>query len=848
MNLRFALPIAATMLLALGPPLFAQSTNRWRIFSRTDGLPDNACLSVTLSASGNILVRHLRSPEISVLDGYDVTVVPGPGLNRMRVYESPGGQLWSVSPDGLQEFREGQWVSYRVPEIASHFSSGHPNDVLLLPVRQGRVLILLPDQLLQFEAEDPDQPHVQLLRRADQTSLGTFINLRVGRDGDLWIVGAKGFEKTTGPLRNFKPDQTWAEAEEIPPGILGAQVDPPSADELSVRKIYDVVVQPDGVIWVATSDGLFRRAPQIWEAERTVPSRTNQNIPPPGLTDQMRRRANWNLFHTARNGDLWVGSANEIAWRHQESWRYFTSTNQIGPEDILAFAEAPDGRMWCATPAQVWKFDGRNWIILRSGFARINNLYAAHDGALWVASDDGAHRYTQGDWILNGPEDGLPSVAIRDLFEDNTGSIWAITSGGAARFRPEADSNPPQTYLATPDMGENNIREGSMVTLSFRGRDKWKQTNTGRLLFSYRLDERDWSPFQEFREAPVGDLPLGKHYFQVRAMDRNANIDPTPARFEFTIIMPWYRETRLVLILSTALGVALFFAGLAMNRHRKLKLSYAEVEQKVTERTRELEIANRELLHSQKMNALGTLSAGIAHDFNNILSIIKGSTQIIEDNLDKPDKIRTRLDRIKTVVQQGAGIVEAMLGFSRNSDQQTDVSDVNTIVDDTLKLLGDRFLREVEVKFQRGGDLPQIAVARDFVQQVLLNFIFNAAEAMTDRKQITLATRLVPSPPAGIILSPAQSGSCIAITVKDSGSGIAPENLTRIFEPFFTTKAMSARRGTGLGLSMVYELARKLDAGLAVETVVGDGSTFTIFLPVKSEPARLVQSEIQMHP
>jgi len=277
-------------------------------------------------------------------------------------------------------------------------------------------------------------------------------------------------------------------------------------------------------------------------------------------------------------------------------------------------------------------------------------------------------------------------------------------------------------------------------------------------------------------------------------------------------------------------------------------LSYAEVERKIAERTRELEIANRELVHSQKMTALGTLSAGIAHDFNNILSIVKGSTQIIEDNLERPEKIRVRLDRIKTVVQQGAGIVEAMLGFSRGSDQQTEFCDVNLVVADTIKLLGDRFVREVEVRFQRGPNLPEIPVARDFVQQVLLNLIFNAAEAMTGRKQITLTTQMVESAPAGIILSPTGGVRCIAIAVSDTGSGIAPDILPRIFEPFFTTKAMSARRGTGLGLSMVYELARKLEAGLAVETVVGRGSTFTIFLPVKTDPPRPTQPGSQPPP
>src|SRR5205085_11326123 len=102
--------------------------------------------------------------------------------------------------------------------------------------------------------------------------------------------------------------------------------------------------------------------------------------------------------------------------------------------------------------------------------------------------------------------------------------------------------------------------------------------------------------------------------------------------------------------------------------------------------TRELEIANREFMHSQKMTPLGTLAAGIAHDFNNILSIIKGSAQIIEDNLDNPAKVTTRVERINTVVEQGAGIVKAMLGFSRDSDQPPGLCDMNAVVSDTLTL------------------------------------------------------------------------------------------------------------------------------------------------------------------
>jgi signal transduction histidine kinase len=736
----------------------------------------------------------------------------------------------------LLELRDGTWVTHPVAEIAEHFRAGRTNEITLLAVRQSHVLILLPERLLQLVAEGREREKVGLLRRADQTSLGTFAAMMPAHDGGLWISGTRGFAKLAGPLRSLKPGSEWLTTEAPPPELKEKEAASTVRSDLSAHQVFDVAVETDDVAWFATADGLFRRAPAIWEVTvRTVTSQSRaRTIVPSGLPDEIAKHADWQTSFSTRNGDLWLGAARDIAWRHKNSWRVFSSTNQIGPEEVVGFAEAPDGRVWCATPNKVWEFDGRNWLAVRGGFDRINGLCGARDGALWVATDAGLARFTRGAWVQNDVADGLPSARVTDVREEASGQILAATADGLSAFQPEADEDPPRTFIRPLSDREQTVREGAAVRLAFGGRDKWNVTAANRLLFSYRLDEREWSPFQEGSEVTFTDLPVGKHYFQVRAMDRNANLDPKPARLEFAVVVPWYRETRLVLILSVALAVAVFFAGLAFNRHRKLQRSYAEVERQVAARTRELELANRELLHSQKMNALGTLAAGIAHDFNNILSIVRGSAQIIEDNPDNPEKIRTRLDRIKTVVQQGAGIVEAMLGFSRNSGERAEPCDVNAVVDDTIKLLGDRFLREVGVEFQRGEDLPEISVARDFVQQVLLNFIFNAAEAMTERKHIALTTRLVEELPTGMILAPARAASFIAIAVKDSGGGIAAEVLPRVFEPFFTTKAMSAKRGTGLGLSMVYELAKKLEAGLTVETALGTGSTFTIFLPVKT--------------
>jgi signal transduction histidine kinase len=542
---------------------------------------------------------------------------------------------------------------------------------------------------------------------------------------------------------------------------------------------------------------------------------------------------------SAQNGDLWIGSQRGTALFRDQKWQSFLTADNTTPEEAICFVELSDGRIWCASQDKIWEFDGQNWSETRRGFDRINAFLRARDGSVWVASNSGLHRFLQNAWVGNGIEEGLPATGVRELYEDQRGRVWAGTTHGLCVYHPEADADPPRSEILDLSESDTNLFEGATLNVSFSGQDKWKHTPRERLLYSYRLDQRDWSEFSEINRVPLSDLPAGKHSLQVRTMDRNCNVDPKPASLELVVLLPWYRESRLVMIGGAGLAVALFFAVLALNRHRRLVRSYAEVELKVTQRTHELEEANRELLHSQKMTALGTLAAGIAHDFNNILSIVQGSAQIIEENLENPEKIRTRVSRIKTSVEQGAGIVRAMLGFSRGSGQNG-LCDLNAIVADTIKLLGDRFQREVEITFKPEADLPPVSSSRELIQQILLNFIFNAAESTSERREVLVSTARVDRLVSELVLVPAIAENYVTVSVQDFGCGISSENLPRIFEPFFTTKAFSARRGTGLGLSMVYELAKKLQAGIAVKSVVDRGSTFTLILPVSEIP---VESE-----
>ena len=1011
---------------------WAQRAPNWRVYRVADGLPESACIAVTASAQGKVLARHLNLPFVCELDGFTVTLRSAPDAGRGRLYQSPGGQLWTAVAEGLQEFREGEWRLYPIREIAANPHPG-PERVIdpvpLCPIRQGLLLFLLPDSLMEFNCEDPDHPRTRLLRAAAGTRLGRFTGMAVARDGGLWITGADGVAKVPGPVRNLQPDTEWQEyavptnlpvtnlwgpRDDLAGGIValaesttneqrwiadfdgagwtlraagsdrlrqawmgpdrtcwamsrGAlfQWDEAAAElredeEISARQWFDVAVEPSGAFWLATSDGLFRYAPLLWRsppAARSVTSSVHclaadpeggvwfaagnklhllQNGEPreysfpPAWNGRLQARAlfalgngalalsaqeeelaggerlfrlqpargtfsalpaaepgrrlkalgmlkdgslcvqdldpagtdktcrlekydgrqfeplpdpplselagtNLTSLFAVRNGDLWLSGDAGTAWEHERKWRGFPAANRAAPANAVGFVELADGRVWCATQEEVWEFDGRSWSVVRRGFDRINDMKQSRDGSVWVASNNGLHRFFQGAWVENGAEDGLASPAVRAVLEDARGQVWAATTRGLSLFHPDADPDPPHTVIEETTPTGSSIPAGGTVTLTFHGQDKWKYTASARLLYSYRLDEHDWSPFHELNQKSFSDLAAGKHVLQVRAMDHNCNIESKAVK-EFAVVLPWYEETRLLFITCAGLAAVLFFAGLALNRHRQLRRSYAEIERKVAERTEQLEAAGRQLLHSQKMNALGTLAAGIAHDFNNILSIIKGSAQIIEDNLDNPEKIRTRADRISTVVEQGAGIVKAMLGFSRESAEPPGPCDLNAVVEETLKLLGDRFLREVRVEFQPALGLPEVIASKDFVQQILLNFIFNAVESMTGTKRVILVTRRLDRLPTELVLPPEPAEGYVGVSVQDFGCGISPQNLPRIFEPFFTTKALSSRRGTGLGLSMVYELARKLSAGLAVESTMDKGSTFLLILPARILP------------
>jgi signal transduction histidine kinase len=290
-----------------------------------------------------------------------------------------------------------------------------------------------------------------------------------------------------------------------------------------------------------------------------------------------------------------------------------------------------------------------------------------------------------------------------------------------------------------------------------------------------------------------------------------------------------------VWIAVMGVGFAALLALVAVERHRRLLHRYVETDALAARQAGRLAQAEREALHGQKMRALGALAAGIAHDFNNLLSIIRMSNRLIAREGKESPEIQDNSAEIEQAVEQGKNVVRSMLGYSRHPSEDGVPYSAAELVENVVALLGRQFLSGITLTLELAPDAPQVTVPRARLEQILLNLVVNASEAMNGQGKLFIGLRRAALDRV-MSLAPRPASGFLALTVADSGAGIPDDVLPRIFEPFFTTKTVGAERGAGLGLSLVYQTAREEGLGIAVETAPGRGTTFHILIPVDDAP------------
>ncbi|MCA1902530.1 MAG: PAS domain-containing protein, partial [Candidatus Hydrogenedens sp.] len=244
----------------------------------------------------------------------------------------------------------------------------------------------------------------------------------------------------------------------------------------------------------------------------------------------------------------------------------------------------------------------------------------------------------------------------------------------------------------------------------------------------------------------------------------------------------------------------------------------------------EKEELQKQLIHSQKLEALGRLAGGIAHDFNNMLSVIMGNIELALFKEKEIQPIKNYLIEIRNAVERSANLTQKILAFARKQSTQPKVININKEIQQNLQLLKRIIPERILIEFQPADNLWDVFADSAHIDTIILNLCVNARDAIPNDGKITIKTEniTIDSEFTKKYIE-ATTGDYVLIKISDTGTGIHPDILPHIFEPFFTTKKQG--EGTGLGLATVYGTVKQNNGFITVESTVGKGTTFTIYLP-----------------
>jgi two-component system NtrC family sensor kinase len=276
--------------------------------------------------------------------------------------------------------------------------------------------------------------------------------------------------------------------------------------------------------------------------------------------------------------------------------------------------------------------------------------------------------------------------------------------------------------------------------------------------------------------------------------------------------------------------LASLFNGMtdALRRSREQLRDWARtLEQKVESRTQELHRAQAETMRGEKLASVGLLASGVAHELNNPLTGILTFSHLLRQKMPDKSADAEDMDLVIRETKRCAAIIKRLLDFAREKLPEKKFTDLNQVIVDTVRIVEQpAHLRDIDIAFDLDSTLPAIWIDADQIKQVVMNMVVNAQHAVEHKGNITIRTRRALDPRA----SAAQAAPMVVISIIDTGCGIPANNLKRIFDPFFTSKDVG--RGTGLGLSVSHGIVEAHGGLIEVESQVGEGSTFRIFLPL----------------
>lgn len=592
-----------------------------RMLTVEDGLRDNSVSCLLPLPDGSLVAFHGRGPrsrrnqeprEVSVRRPGSEAWVRHPLSDDLRdtyvraAAVDPDGGLWfATDEEGILVYRDGSWSAHTL-------ETGLPSNTItsLVITKAGEVWAGSSAGVGMLQ--DFRRGEWQRYNERDALPSDGVNAIRVLRDCSVWVgtrAGAiryalTGWVHHAGPFANVRfgvsvelslDGDLWASTDE------GMWLFTKGAWQLSHKfarrmPVFALASGEDGSMWALTPRSLLRLRDRVWE---TV------DLPRPTLDPRSRffaiapRRAGgcWigggngvylydgekierldidpdggvDALYEQSDGTLWIGGEYDL-YRYRDEELVLVDQVETfgigGPESII---ETSNGDLWVAFLAGVWRLRGDTWKQLPegrpTGFEGTTSMFESSRGTVWLASRIEGAIHTDGETSTRyGPRSGLPSSSVYDVTEDAEGNLWFATQSGLGCYRP--DTSPPETELMD---APQKVAPLERVYLRLGGRDSWLGTPTEELQYSWRIDGGEWSPFTTETRVLLDRLPFGTHRFEARSLDRQFNVDPTPAAVTFEVLAPVFLRPWFIVLSALSLLAIVVSTGAAIQRSRRLK-------------------------------------------------------------------------------------------------------------------------------------------------------------------------------------------------------------------------------------------------------------------------------------
>ncbi len=551
-----------------------------------------------------------------------------------------------------------------------------------------------------------------------------------------------------------------------------------------LRSVYGIGETKDSILWIGQLGFYsYNQTTNAWK-KITEPSGLDENFV--------------DCISTSGAGDIWVGTrTNGLFWLSNSTkvWKHFTTKNGLSSNTIINILADSSDNVWVATDRDISYFDGESWTEKAfRGFFKPKmdgiSIRSTKDGRIWIDQNPPV-------WYRRALyKEGLPKESLAEF--------------KTVSYSP--DKLPPVTIIT---FSQEQIAQPGNVILSWSAIDPWKYTPTDQIQYSYRIDKNPWYPYTNKTNEIFLSLPNGYHTFEVRARDRDFNVDLTPAKVEFYVIPPTWKQAWFISLISFFLLIITFFILYLYQRNK--------------------------IIH-QISETKSRLFANISHELRTPLTLIIGpiekalSLPMINHELSKLLNLANRncyrLLRLTNQVLDFRKIEAGQLKFEPiKGDIVEFLREEVTVFNETAES------RKINLKFETEFEKLNIWFDKDKIEKVIFNLLSNALKFTYSNGSISVKILRQPGGKKNIIpgfRKLISFNEWVEIVVSDTGIGISKENLTKIFDRFYQIEGHSkaAVGGTGIGLSVVKELVKIHHGEIDVESVEREGTTFKVRIPL----------------